>query len=708
MSEESVIRPEVGSAGEVGYTLIISEKREAAERIARALDDQGKLSRSEESGIPYFEAYNNGRRLLVAPAVGHLYTIAPERKGGFYYPVFNVKWAEAFLFDKKAAHTRKWIDAISKLSEGASDFISGTDYDIEGEVIGYTILKYACGSKEGKAKRMVFSTLTKEELRKSYRDASQGINFWLAEAGETRHIVDFLWGINLSRALTLAVKSSSKLYENLSTGRVQAPTLKFLVDKEREIQSFVPIPYWKINAKVKIGGRLYEVEYEKPRIDRKEDAERIVENCHKKTGCISDTSARVFRQNPPVPFDLGTLQREAYALFGYTPSLTLRVAERLYLDALISYPRTSSQKIPPTINCREILSSLSRSSQYSELANKLLTKGALRPNEGEKYDPAHPAIYPTGNLPETSLEPTNRRIFDLIVKRFMAVFGAPAVRESVEVTIKVDGEAFYLRGVRTLNKGWLEFYEPYGRAEEVLLPSLSVGVEVFFSEVRSEEKYTSPPPRYNPSSLLRLMEEQNIGTKATRSETIDTLYERRYIIDERMAVTELGFKIVETLEKSCPGIVSVEFTRSLEERMDNIEQGKERERDVLEDGVDKLRTILADFKINEEQIGWELSDAVRKARMESLVVGQCPICNTGKLIVLFSKKTGKRFVGCTNYSKGLCNATFPLPQPPYRISLTRRKCGVCSWPVIAVGSRGRRFWNLCLNPNCPRKNREKS
>jgi len=687
----------------VGYTLIISEKREAAERIARALDDNGSPSRFEEQGVPYFEAYHDGRRLLVVPAIGHLYTIAPDRRGGFYYPVFNIKWTAAFLFDRRTAHTRKWIAAISKMSADASELISGTDYDIEGEVIGYTILKHACGGREAEAKRMIFSTLTKEELRKSYRDASQGINFRLAEAGETRHIIDFLWGINLSRALTLAVKNSSKRYASLSTGRVQAPTLRFLVDREREIQSFVPIPYWKIHAKVKIGGRFYDVEYEKPRIDRETDAREIVERCSRGRGFVSDVAVKAFEQNPPVPFDLGALQAESYRLFGYAPSLTLRAAERLYLDALISYPRTSSQKIPPVINYREILSSLGYANEYRELANKLLTNRKLRPNEGSREDPAHPAIYPTGNLPEHGLDQVSRRIFDLVVKRFMAIFGAPAVRENIRVSIEVSGETFYLHGRRTLHKGWLEFYEPYGRSEEVLLPSLSVGEGAIFSEARCEEKYTSPPPRYNPSSLLQLMEEQNIGTKATRAEIIDTLYERGYVIDERMSVTELGFRIVETLEKYCHGIVSVEFTRDLEERMDNIERGAERERGVLEDSVNKLRAILAEFRMSEEQIGLELSDAVRKAHMEKLLVGQCPMCETGNLVVLFSRKTGKRFVGCTNFSKGLCNAAFPLPQPPYKIKLLRKTCKTCSWPVIAVRSRGRRFWNLCLNPSCPTK-----
>ncbi|MFH0896762.1 MAG: DNA topoisomerase I [Candidatus Bathyarchaeota archaeon] len=687
----------------MSYTLIISEKREAAERIARALDDNGSPSRLEEQGIPYFEAYHNSKKLLIVPAIGHLYTIAPEGKSGFHYPVLNVKWTAAFLFNKKLAYTKRWINVFSKLSEEASSLISGTDCDIEGEVIGYTILKYACGGREDKAKRMVFSTLTTDELRSSYRNASQGINFKLAEAGETRHIVDFLWGINLSRALTLAVKNSGRGYTSLSTGRVQAPTLKFLVEREKEIKSFEPVLYWKIHTKVKIGEHLLDVEYERSRINNEIDAKNIVEKCSRQKGSISDIAVRTSRNGPPVPFDLGSLQAESYRLFGYNPSLTLRVAERLYLEALISYPRTSSQKIPPTIKYREVLSSLGRANEYRVLIEKLLANKKLRPNEGDKQDPAHPAIYPTGNLPEDHLDPISRRIFDLVVRRFMAVFGNPAVRESIRVSIMVNGETFYLEGVRTMDEGWLEFYRPFVRSEEVILPSLSVGREVLFSDVHCVKEYTSPPPRYNPSSLLKLMEEQNIGTKATRAEIIDTLYKRGYAVDERMAVTELGFKVVETLEKYCQRMMSIEFTRTLEERMEKIESGVEREGNVIEDSVNELRTILTEFKANEEQIGLELSDAVKKVQMEKIVIGQCPICKTGNLLVLSSRKTGKRFAGCTNFSKGLCSAAFPLPQPPYRIKLLRKICKTCSWPLIAVSSKGRRLWNLCLNSNCPTK-----
>ncbi|MFQ6075716.1 MAG: DNA topoisomerase I [Candidatus Bathyarchaeia archaeon] len=685
------------------YTLILAEKKEAAERIARALDEEGRPKKMDEGGVPYFEAAHDGKRLVVVSAIGHLYTVAPERKGRFYYPVFNVRWTPTHLVNRKATRTRRWVEAISKLSEGASEFISGTDYDIEGEVIGYTILKHACGGKEGSAKRMKFSTLTEAELKDAYDNLSPTIDFHLADAGETRHIVDFLWGVNLSRALTLAAKRWSKRYATLSAGRVQAPTLRFLVEREEEIRTFVPIPYWEIRAQVEIDGTVYDVTYERDKIHRKAEAEAIVGECSGKDGVVEGIDVRKFRQAAPVPFKLGTLQSEAYRFFGFTPSRTLRLAERLYLSALISYPRTSSEKIPPTIDCRAILSSLSRERAYKELAGDLLARKRLKPKEGKGEDPAHPAIYATGTLPERGLDASQRKVFDLVVRRFMASFGSPAIKEGVKATIKIGDHRFYLHGRRVLREGWLRFYGPYARTKEVLLPPLKERQRLTFKEIAYEDKFTKPPPRYNPSSLLKKMDGEGIGTKATRADIIDTLYSRGYVRGERMMASELGMSVVQTLGGYCPQIISVEFTRKLEEEMEMIERGEGRKEDVLVEAVGRLKPILEKLKFLEEEIGRELSEGVRKARLEERIIGPCPTCKTGNLIILFSRRTGKRFAGCTNFSRGLCTTSFPLPQPPHSVKPTGNTCKACGYPMVRVRSRGRRPWNLCLNPDCPRK-----
>ena len=683
------------------YTLIITEKPDAARRIAKALDLKGKPEKVEENGVPYFLA-DRDRKLVVVPALGHLYTLVHDRGGRNYYPVFNFKWAPRYKAERGAKETRAWIEIFSKLAADAEDFLAACDYDIEGSLIGYCLLKYACKNKEDIAKRMKFSTLTKSELEKAYEAPLSHLDFALIEAGKTRHEVDWLYGVNLSRALTLSAKRWSGKYATLSTGRVQGPTLRFLVKRERAIRCFVPKPYWSIDAEVEIKGSAYKVEYERKKIRRRIEADEVVEDCRGKIGKVERIDVRKYRQKPPIPFDLGKLQTEAYSLFGYTPRRTAGIAQRLYLEALISYPRTSSQKLPPAINYRAILKALTKKPAYKKLASKLLKKEELKPREGKKEDPAHPAVYPTGNLPERELSDQEKKIWDLIVRRFMAVFGEPTVQQSMKATLAVNGHRFYLRGRHILKRGWMEFYKPYIRTEEVLLPPIKEGKTVKLKEVIRGDKFTNPPPRYNPSSLLRKMEEEGIGTKATRADIIQTLYNRKYVRDKRIAVTALGFDIVEILRKHSPRVISVKFTRELEEKMEQVQAGSEKRENVLVEAVERLKPMLEELKEREETLGEELSKAVKRARMEERIVGNCPTCGTGKLIILYSRKTGKRFIGCTNYFKGLCKTSFPLPQRGTVRSL-RSECTACGWPLVEVRMKGRRPWRLCFNPDCPRK-----
>jgi DNA topoisomerase-1 len=368
------------------YTLIVTEKPDAAARIASALDVTGKPKRMMEKGVPYYEANRDGK-IVVVPAIGHLYTVAGEAKGRGKYPVFGYKWVPRYEVERGSSRIRTWLQVITKLAKEAETLIDACDYDIEGSIIGYCILKFACQGRENYAKRMKYSTLTKEELEKSYYTPLPHLDFALIEAGLARHEVDWLYGINLSRALTYAAKKACGQYTTLSTGRVQGPTLKFLAARERSIGCFVPVPYWSIKAKIKIGNSVFEATYEKKIIEVKQETQAIIGACKQKSGEIGGVETKKFTQPPPVPFDLGTLQAEAYRLFGYTPMRTLSTAQRLYLDALISYPRTSSQKLPPQIGYENILKNLAKMREYTRYAGELLAQAQLKPNEGKKKTP---------------------------------------------------------------------------------------------------------------------------------------------------------------------------------------------------------------------------------------------------------------------------------------------------------------------------------
>jgi DNA topoisomerase-1 len=288
----------------------------------------------------------------------------------------------------------------------------------------------------------------------------------------------------------------------------------------------------------------------------------------------------------------------------------------------------------------------------------------------------------------------------------MAVFGEPALRQSMQVSIDVEGYHFSLNGRQILFEGWMRFYKPYVRSVEVGLPSVKEGERVDMEEVICEQRFTMPPSRYNPSSLLKRMEAEDIGTKATRADIIETLYRRKYVANERIRVTDLGFDVTEILHKYCPSVISVKLTKDLEEKMQRIQSGEEKRENVLSEAVAYLKPLLEEFKKKEEAIGKALSEAARKAKIQERIISDCPTCKTGKLMILYSRKTGKRFIGCTNYFKNQCKTALPLPQQGM-IKPTGRRCKTCGWPIIMAKSKGRRPWQFCINSACPKKEERK-
>src|SRR5437867_7597098 len=353
-------------------TLIVCEKPDAAARVARALDEDGDPRRIVTQGVPVYECGNRSELILVCSAFGHLYAVdSKTHTTRRYYPVWDFDWKPKHLIDKKSARLARWIQVISSLAHKADRYINACDYDVEGSLIGYTILRYACHGADSKAQRMKFSTMTEKELRSAYRTLAPHLDLQLVEAGRARHELDWLYGINLSRLLTESALKQNRGYSTLSTGRVQGPTLKFVVQREEEIQCFTPTPFWTIKATIQHEDETYSLEYEKEKIPTLAEATRITVDCKNALLEVANIQTQTIQQPPPYPFDLSALQSEPYRHFGYTPSRTLALAERLYLDALISYPRTSSQELPPDIGYSGILRGIAASAKYRSFVLKL-------------------------------------------------------------------------------------------------------------------------------------------------------------------------------------------------------------------------------------------------------------------------------------------------------------------------------------------------
>jgi DNA topoisomerase-1 len=253
----------------------------------------------------------------------------------------------------------------------------------------------------------------------------------------------------------------------------------------------------------------------------------------------------------------------------------------------------------------------------------------------------------------------------------------------------------------------MEFYKPYVHLKDISLPLMFEGQKVAVKKVTLKDDFTKPSSRYNPRSLLRKMEKEEIGTKATRAATIQTLYDRKYLQGgDSMTVTDLGFEVTEVLRNYCPSVVSSEMTKKLEEKMEQIQLKQETKQNVLQDAIDILKPVTLTLKQKETEIGAQLSRATKKSWLDERTIGKCPKCQKGKLIIIHSKKTGKRFVGCTGFFEGKCNAAYPLPQTG-TIKPLATPCKSCGHPVVKVWMRPKRPWSLCLNPQCPSKELKK-
>jgi len=682
----------------MGYELIITEKPKAAEKIASALAD-GKIIKELYKKVPYYKITHGKKDIVVCCAVGHLYGLAEKDKKGWVYPVFNVEWVPVFEQNNSAKFTKKYADTIKKLTKEAKSFVIACDYDVEGELIGFNVLRFICKQKD--ANRMKFSTLTKQDLIKAYEKKSKTIDHGLASAGETRHELDWYYGINLSRALTSAIKSAG-FFKVLSSGRVQGPALKIIVDKDREIKAFKPVPFWQIELTGDVTNGTIKALHEEDKFWDKKKAEEVMKKVNgQKLAKIKEVKKTKFKQAPPVPFDLTTMQIEAYRCLRISPKDSLAIAQELYTSGFISYPRTSSQKLPKEIGYKKILQELSKQKNYFNLCNKLMKK-QLVPNEGKKTDPAHPAIYPTGILPK-GLEDRELKLYDLIVKRFMATFAEPAVKETVVIKINCNNEMFVAKGTTTVEKGWHIFYELYISGKEEELPAVKENEDVDIKEINMYNKETQPPKHYTPASIIKELAKRNLGTKATRAQIIDTLFQRGYINGKSIEATDLGISAVKTLEKYCPKILDEELTRHFEIEMDEIQEGKKKPELVLEEAKQSLKEILADFKKKEKDIGAGLKEATIETQNKANLIGKCPVCKKGNLRIIFSKKTKKRFIACDNYPE--CKTTFSLPQKGL-VKSAEKQCPECDYPMAMVITKGRKPWVFCINPNCKGKQTE--
>jgi len=600
------------------YDVIVAEKPRAADKIAHAL---GRPAKCFINRVPVYLLSVDGHNLVVVSSAGHMFGPSTSIKG---LPVTTLRWDPIWRFDRRSSYLKPYYEVLSKVLPRARYFVNACDYDIEGSTIGYKIIE-AFGSLS-RAKRMKFSSLTPAELRSAY-SRLQPLDVNNAMAGIARAEMDWLWGINVSRLLMRSYREAAGERISLSAGRVQTPTLAEAVRRWIQVNSHVPAPEPSITATLSHGGVEFSASPSGWGAETVKDARAIALEV-KEGGYMKVASVKAYSEpiRPPPPFNLTDLQREAARIYGLSPYRTQEVAEDLYLAALISYPRTNSERLPPTLNYREVMDGLTRQAKYRGLVELLLrqTKGALRPREGPADDPAHPAIYPTGEMP-SKLDKVHDAIYDLIVRRFLAAFAPPAeVARAEAQLLDVKLRRWEARGLSIISEGWLKYYH-FHRPSEAQLPPLREGDRPRVERVTVKVSWGGPGVRLSRLSLLEWMEANGLGTKGTRARTIETLYRRGFIVQRgrQTEITDLGYAVYKVLSNVAPELLSVSLTRQFEDMLEGIAEGRLSRDEVVGKAKKYISELIASqLNGNVKVIGATMAKFVGKVRPE----GRCIIC----------------------------------------------------------------------------------
>jgi len=643
-----------------GPALIITEKDNAARRIAEILSGDTADS-TRENGV---NVYKWGGKRCIGLS-GHVVGVDFPAEYNDWRDVEPVELIDAPI--EKQPTQQNIVSAIRTLSRHASQVTIATDYDREGELIGkeaYELVREV--NEDVEIDRVRFSSITDREVQEAF-DNPDELDFDLAAAGEARQVIDLIWGAALTRFLSLSARQLGDDF--ISVGRVQGPTLKLIVDREREIDAFDPEDYWELFAdleKADKGG--FEAQYfyrdedgnEAERVWDGDRAEAVYEMLDATDAATVDSVRRRTRTDkPPAPFNTTQFIRAAGSL-NYSAQRAMSMAEDLYTAGYITYPRTDNTVYPEDLDPRELLEAYLDDRTFGEDAESLLEADEIEPTAGDKETTDHPPIHPTGERPDRGeLSEDEREIYELVVRRFFATVADDATWEHLKVvseiateTTDVDDLRLKANGKRLVEAGYHEVY-PYFNQQETHVPDVEEGESLAITETRIEDKQTQPPRRYGQSRLIETMEKMGIGTKSTRHHTIEKLYDRGYIESDPPRPTMLARAVVEAAEEYADQIVSEDMTAQLEADMQAIAAGDKGYDEVTTESKEMLELVFDELTDSREAVG----DHIQKSLKADKTLGPCPEC--GDDLLVRKSRHGSYFVGCNGYPD--CTYTLPLP-----------------------------------------------
>ena len=604
--------------------LVVAEKDSVARAIAKYLA-QGSVSTRKVYGINAYWFTKDGKQWVSIGLRGHIMNID--------FPMELNRWhaiEPSRLFDVEPIlvirdENINYVRALSHLGSSARMVYLALDADSEGEAIAYEAM-FVVRNVNPKAvfKRVLFSAVTKSDIINAFNSPTN-LNPGLAKRVFTRMILDLTLGAVFTRALTLSVEKFDRNAlprgSFLSYGPCQTPVLNLVVQRAIERENFKPEKYYVIYITVNAAGRELTLSHDGVFKDRRE-AEGVL-NLVKGADKVRVITANYKEEflNPPMPLDTIELERRASRFLNIRPKAALDIAEELYRHGYISYPRTETTIYPPTLNLKQVLLGLTHG-EHGDYAKALLGT-PIKPTRGDSDDGAHPPIYPTkgaksGELLRYFKNEKYWKIYDLVVRHFLATLSPPARVERQRIIVETAGHKFEASGLKIIERGFLVIY-PYEEPSEKVLPRLKVGDELRIIKAWIEERETEPPPYLSESELLRLMKKYGIGTDATMQDHIHTNVIRGYfkIRNKQCIPTPLGKAVINILSKTGNELIDPWFRSRMEKSLMEITRGSLKPDDVLLTFKDEARKIYEKFVNRQGEVARELVKALRESLSRS-------------------------------------------------------------------------------------------
>ncbi len=631
-----------------------------------------------------------GKDYTVVSSKGHIRDLAIRGKEGLGVDIEN-DFAPVYEISKDKTQTVKEL----KAQASKADYVYlATDPDREGEAISWHLAQ-ELGLPEDEADRVTFHEITKNAVIDAFQNPRK-IDMDLVHSQETRRILDRIIGFKLSKLLNNKIKSKS-------AGRVQSVALKLIVDREKEIQAFVPQEYWTLDAKFEkdekeFNASLSKINGEKAKLNNEAEAKAAYDACQG-VFTISEIKESERKRNPNPPFITSTLQQEAVNKLSFSSKRTMSIAQKLYEgvdigngeEGLITYMRTDSTRLSDTyVNA-------ARGKIADEYGKQYL--GYYRVKNDANSQDAHEAIRPTNinNTPER-VKPylTNEqyKLYKMIYARALASLMAAAKYDSLSVTLSQNGYDFTTQGSTLKFDGYLKAYAEYDNSKDVILPPLEEGEKISAKELKPNQHFTEPPSRYTEARLIKALEEDGIGRPSTYAMIIDTIQARGYVSLERSSPksrtrvfvpSEQGILTTEKLDEFFSDIINVDYTSYMEGKLDDIAEGSAQEVKTLRDFYDRFQPLLE-----------KAYEGMEKIQPEK--VGEtCPECG-GELVYRVGR-FGK-FISCANfpkcrYTRQIEDETKEKPEPTGKI------CPDCGHELLKRKSRYGTYFLGCSNfPDC--------